>query len=201
MAAVQKRSCLENTQALPFSLNDWNALQYMKELWLLYMREHKGINSTFFKKVICRVINMYDTIDPSPGDFWGLLAGTKQQTHPSQVVVAASGVLMWIECCWASPKGPHCSQAVSSRVNPSVAQVKTKQCNQGEVFKMSLQSMFGNQVQSWYHWGIWCSTQWCTKNSMTQAKPRGNIYEIYYKEKRRVKWKKHNIHKEIQQLK
>lgn len=43
IVAVQKRSCFKNTQALPFSLNDWNPLQYMKELWVLYIIEHKGL--------------------------------------------------------------------------------------------------------------------------------------------------------------
>lgn len=28
----KKRSCLENTQALPSSFNHWNPLQYMKEI-------------------------------------------------------------------------------------------------------------------------------------------------------------------------
>lgn len=40
IVAVQKRSCFKNTQALPFSLDDWNLLQYMKELWVLYIIEH-----------------------------------------------------------------------------------------------------------------------------------------------------------------
>lgn len=30
---------VSKTQALPFSLDDWNCLQYMKELWVLYIIE------------------------------------------------------------------------------------------------------------------------------------------------------------------
>lgn len=89
---------------------------------------------------------MYDTIDPSPGDFWGLLTGIQQQSHPSQVLLATSLVPMPLG--ESKVKGPRCSRAVISGVNPSVAQVKTEQCDQGEVFKISSQSMFGNQMQS-----------------------------------------------------
>lgn len=32
---------------------------------------------------------MYDTIDPSPGEFWGLLTGIQQQSHPLQVLATS----------------------------------------------------------------------------------------------------------------
>lgn len=121
----------------------------MKELWVLYIIEHKGINSIiFFKKslFVGHVINMYVTLDPSPGDFWGLLTGIQLQSHPSQVLPAAGRVPMLPE--ESKEKGPRCSWAAVSRANPSMAQVETEQSDQGEVFKMSLQSMFGNQMQS-----------------------------------------------------
>lgn len=92
---------------------------------------------------------MYDTIDPSPGDFWGFADWNQvaNTSFPSVCGCKWGPDVTWMRLS-KSKGAPYCSQAVSSRVNPSVAQVKTKQCNQGEVFKMSLQSMFGNQVQS-----------------------------------------------------
>lgn len=144
---------------------------------------------------------MYDTTDPSPGDFWGLPTGIKQQTLPSQVFVAASGVLMWIKCCWASPKGPHCSQAVSSRVNPSVAQVKTKQYNQGEVFKISLQSMVwqSNAVLIPLRYSVWYSMVYEKQHDTGQTQ-RKYIWNILQGKKKSEKKKIYTIH-EIQQLK
>lgn len=68
------------------------------------------------------------------------------QSHPSQVLPAAGRVPM--PPGQSKEKGPRCSRTAVSRVNPNVAQVKTEQCDQSEVFKMILQSMFGNQMQS-----------------------------------------------------
>lgn len=126
---------------------DWNPLQCTEELWVWYSIGHKGINSTFFSLVI----NMYNTKDPSVGECFGEFADWNAAANAS--VPRARGCRSGPDAPWMPPgeskeKVPRCSRAVVSRVNPSVAQVRTQQYNQGEVFKMSLQSMFGNQMQS-----------------------------------------------------
>lgn len=46
---LYKKGHVWKTQALPFSLNDWNALQYM-ELWVLYIIEQRDKFHLFLKK-------------------------------------------------------------------------------------------------------------------------------------------------------